>query len=426
MHRASSGRATMPPAPAMLNSSPHLTRQHWAVLAFAWAVWFSGFFSLTLLTFLLQPVQDAFGPSERGLAWLTGIAIGMTGVGGFVFGALADRLGRKASSAIAVATFCAGNLLTAVAPTFAFFAFARGLAGLGIGGTWGAGQALLGETFPPDRRGRFGAIAQTGSALGLGAAAAVGSFLAPSLGWRLVFALGALPLLLLPLLRAVPESDVWQARRRQDLAGASPAAGIARTLLSRPIAGAFASALFLTLLNMSNYWFTVSWLPRYLQKERGLDLARSGFATLAFVLGSFLGYVSFGWVSDRIGRRVAFTLYCALMAAGLVMFTVLFPLIAARPQLVLVFLFVAGLGTGTWSGYGPMLSELFPTAVRGTAMSVIMNLTRGIQFLAPVVIAAVAPRWGMAGGIALAAGFAALAGAWVWTLPETRGRQIEA
>ena len=101
-----------------LNSSPHLTRQHWAVLIFAWAVWFCGFFSLTLLTFLLQPVQDTFGPSERGLAWLTGIAIGMTGVGGFVFGALADRLGRKTSSAIAVATFCAGNLLSAVGKSF--------------------------------------------------------------------------------------------------------------------------------------------------------------------------------------------------------------------------------------------------------------------------------------------------------------------
>ncbi len=403
---------------ATLNESPHLTRQHWAILTFAWAVWFCGFFSLTLLTFVLQPVQDAFGPSEAALSWLTGIAIGMTGVGGFVFGALADRLGRKRSSAIAVVTFCAGNLLTAFAPSFTFFALARGLAGLGIGGTWGAGQALLGETFPAARRGRFGAIAQTGSALGLGCAAIVGSFLVPTIGWRGAFAIAALPVLLLPLLRAVPESDIWRS-------GAA-AGGIARTLLARAVLPTFVVCLLLTLFNMSNYWFTVSWLPRYLQKERGLDLARSGWATLAFVLGSFLGYLSFGWISDRIGRRLAFTLFCVLMAGGLVMFTVFWPAIASEPRLVLVFLFVAGFGTGTWSGYGPMMSELFPTAVRGTAMSVIMNLTRGVQFLAPVVIAAVAPRWGMGGGIALAAGFALLAGAWIWLLPETRGRRIEA
>ncbi|MEO8505476.1 MAG: MFS transporter [Acidobacteriota bacterium] len=409
-----------------LNESPHLTRQHWAILAFVWAVWFFGFFSLTLLTFLLQPVQDAFGPSESALAWLTGTAIGMTGVGGFVFGALSDRIGRKRSSALAVITFCAGNFLSALAPSFLIFALARGLAGLGIGGTWGAGQALLGETFPPDRRGRFGAIAQTGSALGLGLAAAVGSFAAPRLGWRLVFALAALPVILLPLLRGVPESDVWR-RHAERVAGAGRGIGsLARQLLARGTLGVFLACLLLTLLNMSNYWFTVSWLPRYLQKERGLDLARSGWATLAFVLGSFLGYLSFGWVSDRIGRRLAFTLYCALMATGLVMFTVFWPAIALHPTLVLAFLFVAGLGTGTWSGYGPMMSELFPTAVRGTAMSILMNLTRGVQFLAPVVIAAVAPRWGMSGGIALAAGFAVLAGAWIWILPETRGRRIAA
>lgn len=404
-----------------LHASTHLTRQHWAVLAFAWAVWFCGFYSLTLLTFLLPQVQAAFAPGERGLAWLTGVAIGMTGVGGFVFGALADRLGRKRSSALAVVTFSAGNLLSALAPSFALFAVARGIAGLGIGGTWGAGQALLGETFPPDRRGRFGAVAQTGSALGLGAATAVGSFLAPRWGMRPIFALAALPVVLLPLLRAVPESDVWTARRD----AGHRLRDLARTLLGRALAGTFLSALLLTLLNMSNYWFTVSWLPRYLQKERGLDIARSGLASLAFVAGSFLGYVSFGWASDRLGRRLAFTLYCALMALGLVMFTIFFPTIAAEPRLVLLFLFVAGLGTGTWSGYGPMLSELFPTAVRGTAMSVIMNLTRGVQFLAPVAIAAVAPRWGMSGGIALAAGFAVLAGAWIWVLPETRGRVLQ-
>jgi MFS family permease len=144
------------------------------------------------------------------------------------------------------------------------------------------------------------------------------------------------------------------------------------------------------------------------------------------VLGSLTGYLLFGLASDRLGRRLSFTLFCAVMAGGLAGFTLAWPLIAGRPELVLLFLFVAGLGTGTWSSYGPMMSELFPTRVRGTAMSVIMNSTRGVQFVAPVVIALVAPRWGMAGGIALAAGFAIAAAAWIWTLPETRGRAITA
>ena len=402
----------MPP----LNEAPRLTRQHWAILLLAWGTWLSGFFSLMLLTFLLAPVKAAFGPSETGLAWLTGVAIGATGVGGLVFGGLADRFGRRLSIAVAIVTFVAGNLWSAWAPSFTSFALARGLAGLGIGGTWGAGQALIGETFPAARRGRYGAIAQTGAPLGLGAAAIVGSFLAPAMGWRAGFALGALPLLLLLLLRAVPESDVWLAHLRDR--------SVWRAVLAPGVRWVFVASFVLTWLNMSNYWLTVSWLPRYLQVERGLSLAGSGAATLAFVVGCLVGYLGFGVASDWIGRRVAFTLYCGLMALGLLMFTVLYPWIAAHPSLVLVFLAVSGIGAGTWSGYGPMMSELFPTRVRGTALSVIMNASRGVQFLAPVVIAWAAPRWGMAGGIALAACFAVLSAAWVWTLPETRGAQI--
>jgi MFS family permease len=177
---------------------------------------------------------------------------------------------------------------------------------------------------------------------------------------------------------------------------------------------------------MSNYWFAVSWLPRYLQVERGLSAARSGSATLLFVVGSLTGYLAFGWLSDRWGRRASFSLFCGVMTAGLLGFTALWPVVGGTPGLVYLFLFVAGLGTGTWSSYGPMFSEIFPTRVRGTALAVIMNLSRGVQFVAPVVIAAVAPVWGMGGGIALAAGFAALAGLWIWTLPETRGRLITA
>ena len=187
--------------------------------------------------------------------------------------------------------------------------------------------------------------------------------------------------------------------------------------------GLFTRAFLLTAFNMSAYWFAVVWLPRYLQEQRGLSIFASGWWTLAFVAGSVAGYLTFGWVSDRIGRRPAFAAYCAVTALGLAL--LLSEGMTSSPALGLACMLVAGIGTGTWSCYGPYFSELFPTRVRGAAMSVIMNVTRGVQFATPFVIAAVAGRWGLAGGIALAAGFAVLAGAWVWTLPETVGTRIE-
>lgn len=392
------------------------TAQHAMTTAFAWGVWFLGFYSLTVFSFLLAPIQRELQPSELELAWLTGIAIGASGVGGLLFGWLADRLGRKRSIWLSAATFALGNALCALAPDQLTLAAARAVTGLGVGGSWGAGQALLGETVPAHLRGRFGALAQSGAPLGLGLATLVGTFATPTWGWRWTLGLSALPVLLLALLARVPESEVWRTHQRPR--------SVAAELLSRNNRRTFGSCLLLTVLNMSNYWFAITWLPRYLQQERGLSVARSGLATLVFVAGSLCGYLAFGWLSDLWGRRKSFTLFCLVMAGGLLMFTVFWPLIAATPGLVLAFLFIAGLGTGTWSSYGPMFTELFPTSIRGSALSIIMNLARGVQFVAPVVIASVAPRWGMAGGIALAAGFAVAAALWIWTLPETRGRTL--
>ena len=228
--------------------------------------------------------------------------------------------------------------------------------------------------------------------------------------------------------KRLPESDLWLEHRRRLRAGelgARDRRPILAQLVGADLAGLFARAFILTILNMSAYWFAIVWLPRYLQKDRGLSIFGSGWWTLTFVAGSLLGYLTFGWVSDSIGRRRAFALYCAVTAAGLLMVTLFWDVLASRPAVGLACMFIAGVGTGTWSCYGPYFSEIFPTRVRGAAMSIIMNVTRGVQFLAPLVIAGVAGRWGLAGGVALAAGFAALAGLWVWVLPETVGARIE-
>lgn len=418
------------PAPARLSDHERPTRAHRGILAFAWSAWCTGFYSLMLLSFVLRAIQDELGLSRDALAPLTAVGVGMTGVGGLLFGWMSDRLGRRMSMAVSIAAFSLGNLACGLAPNLETLILARAVAGLGIGGTWGAGQAMLGETIPPALRGRYGALAQSGAPAGLGLAAIVGSFLAPAVGWRTVFLISALPLVVVLLWRRLPESDLWLEHRRRLHDGRLDGRELERArrpvlaqLVAGDMIGLFSRAFLLTAFNMSAYWFAVVWLPRYLQEGRGLSIFGSGWWTLAFVAGSVTGYLTFGWFSDRVGRRRAFAVYCAVTALGLAL--VLSEAVSSSAALGLACMVVAGIGTGTWSCYGPYFSELFPTRVRGAAMSVIMNVTRGVQFVAPFVIAAVAGRWGLAGGIALAAGFAVLAGAWVWTLPETAGARIE-
>src|SRR5206468_424323 len=132
--------------------------------------------------------------------------------------------------------------------------------------------------------------------------------------------IATLPALLVTAIRrTLPESDLWLARR----SAAPPVGELLAPGLRRLVAVAFGLAV----LNMSSYWFTYTWLPTYLIEERGLSIAASGWKILVVVLGELLGYASFGWVSDRFGRKPAFSLYATLMAAGLVSITLLSPAI---------------------------------------------------------------------------------------------------
>jgi MFS family permease len=392
---------------------------HRRILVLTWAGWLFDFYDLILYTFLLAPISAELGLARETQAVLLGASLGATAAGGMLFGWLADRHGRKAVLQWSILTYSAGTALSGLAPGVGTLLAARAVTGLGVGGEWAIGHALLGESVPAEARGRFGALLQTGAPVGVGLAAIVGSFVAPVIGWRATFMLSAAPALLVTVIRrALPESDVWL----RDHATTPPVRDLFAPGLRRIVGLAFGLAV----LNMSSYWFTYTWLPTYLTHERGLTIAASGLKILVVVLGELAGYASFGVVSDRWGRKPAFSAYATVMALGLVSVTVLWPWIERWPPLLLACLGLVGFGTGTWSNFGPMFAELFPTRLRTTAVGSVFNAARGVQFVTPLVVAVIARRWGLSGGIALAAAFAVAAAGWVWLLPETRGRRLDA
>ena len=304
------------------------------------------------------------------------------------------------------------------------------ITGLGVGGEWATGQTYVGETFPAHVRGRYGAFMQTGAPIGVALASVVGGLIAPQIGWRASFLVSVLPAILVIYIRKhLPESDVWLERRRLaalEKGSADEASRRNRFLLlfSPSYRRFFLLSLVLAIFDMSAYWFTYSWLPGYLTQERQFTMTKSALWILVTQAGGFLGYSTFGFVADRLGRRPAYSIYSVIMAIGLAMITLLWNTIAASPGFILVFMFLVGFGTGMFGGYGPLFSELFPTAIRNTAMGSAFNLARGVQFFTPVVIALIAQQYGLSGGIFLAALFALLTGAWIWTFPETKGKKI--
>ena len=154
-------------------------------------------------------------------------------------------------------------------------------------------------------------------------------------------------------------------------------------------------------------------------------MVKSAAWVLMTQAGGLIGYFTFGFVADKLGRRPSYSLYSVLMAIGLIMITLLWDSIVQNPPIILGFMFFVGFGTGMFGGYGPLFSELFPTSIRNTAMGSAFNLARGIQFFTPVIIVVIAERYGLGGGISLAALFALLTGIWIWTFPETKGKKLK-
>ena len=198
-----------------------------------------------------------------------------------------------------------------------------------------------------------------------------------------------------------------------------------RLLLSTDYTNVFLRSLLLAVFLMSAYWFTYSWLPGYLHEQRHFTLTRSALWMIVTQGGGVLGYISFGFAADMLGRRPAFTAYSILWAVGLLMITFFWNAVIVYPVLIFGFMFLVGFGTGVFSGFGPLCAELFPTSIRNTAMGTLFNLARGIQFFTPVAIALVSKSYGFSGGISIAALFAVLTGIWIWTFPETKGKKIE-
>jgi MFS family permease len=337
-------------------------------------------------------------------------------------GVLADRFGRARVLTWSILVYSLATGLTATATSVPLLALWRVLVGLGMGGEWSAGSVLVAETWPAAHRGKAIGLMQAGWALGYIAAALLAALVLPTLGWRWLFALGVLPALLaFWVRRRVPEPEGWSRLRaagapRPSLAMLARAPHLGRMLLA---AGTATCMLFA-------YWGLFTWVPSYLaapEAEGGAGLGRvkSTAWIVPMQLGALAGYVSFGFLADRFGRRVTFLVFVLAAAAVVPLYG-----LSARDEAALMLLgpLVGFFGHGYFSVFGAMLAELFPTALRGAAQGIAYNVGRGASAAAPWVIGALADTRGIGPAFALTSACYVLGALLVLRLPETRGREL--
>ncbi len=381
------------------------------IYLFALLGWTFDFYDLVLLGFLRDPVARDLHLSATGQAWLLGVALGTSGLGGIVAGALADRIGKRTMLVWTMLIYSAGSLVCGLAPTAWAFVAGRAIVGLGVGGEWAIGHGMLAEAVDPSRRGRWSAALQSGEPIGVAIAAVVGYLIAPIVGWRAVLVgSSATALIALAARRSVHLPDQ-----------PAPAPASLRTLVHAGVGRRFGQAWLLGVFKLGTYWTCYTWLPTFLWHEMHQAVGRSLAWILTAQVGQLFGMLAFGAVSDRFGRRPAFAVYSALTACALAILAFAWRPLSTQPALFWLTMLGLGVGSGCTGGFGALLAELFPDEIRATAMGATYNLARAAQLVAPVVVQAAVARAGLAGGLSVPLVLALATGSWVWVLPETRG-----
>lgn len=412
-------------------TAPHQLRPTWyAALgrdgrrAF-WAAflgWGLDAFDFMVFPFALGAIAATFGLSAREAGAIATVTLVVSAAGGMLAGWLADRIGRVRTLILTVLVYAGCTFAAGWARTYEELLLFRALQGLGFGGEWAAGAVLVAETVRPEHRARVLGAVQSAWAIGWAAAAAaysvIFSVLDPQLAWRVLFWIGLLPALLaLYVRRAVREPELFRLS-----AQSRPPHGRWRALLRPPWRRTTAWAALLAVGAQGGYYSAVTWLPTYLRTTRGLGVLGTSTYTGVVIVGSFLGYVSAGYLHDRLGRRPTFALFAASSA-------VLLPLYALAGRgpaaLVLLGLPLGFCASGIFSGFGSYLAELYPTSIRGTGQGFVYNVGRGLGALFPAAVGALAESLGLAGGLAFGAAAYGLCLVALAFLPETRGASLD-
>jgi MFS family permease len=420
-----SGASERPRAPldaSSLVSERPLGAIHYRIIGLCFAAWIFDFYDLILYSFLLVPIARDLHLSRADSSLALGISFAMTAAGGVIFGFIGDRFGRKPTIVASVLIYSVGTVFCATSNSLFQLLVFRSFTGIGIGGEWSAGQSLIAESVPPDRRARYAAYVQVGAPLGALLAAWAGGHLEPLIGWRAVFVLSALPAFIVAaaVWQWLPESDIWQRSGKRQWIGRVELRAL------RPYRRIIALLFVVLLVNSEAYWFTYSWMPGYLQLTRKMTPQAGSNLMIGMQYGGIFGYAIFGALADRFGRRPMLCAFGLMMAVGLLPPTLLWEWTARTPGLIAGAMVLAGIGTGIWAGAGPMIAEMLPTNVRNTALALLLNGTRGLQFFTPLAITTLSVYLGFGATLSIGAFFSATGAALVWLLPETRGRAITA
>lgn len=414
----------------------------WMVLASAFLGWMFDAMDLSITSNILTPTIASLlhTVDPRVVLRIGGLVVAIKlfawGLGGIVFGVVTDRIGRARTMTITIAIYSVFTALSALSPNWIVFGACQAIAGIGIGGEWSAGAALIAETWPERLRPRVMQIMQMAFAFGMILAGYITGVLG-SHGWRWVLAAGGAPVIVTIIVRYfIREPERWVTVRSQIAHVARDATQGAAARAKHPLARIFQSDLRRSTIvgtlagvaMMVGSWGGLVWIPSWVHQLLPPSLAvhTSSYVSTAMMLvgvGSIFGYATLMWLTDAIGRRWSYFIFClGSVISSLYLFSSLH-----RLEDIIAFMPVWGYfcigGFGTFAVYLP---ELFPTSARGTGQGFCWNLARLFTGFSPLIGGAlVASTGGSFPAAARLVSYVFILGlVAIWFGPETKGKAL--
>jgi MFS family permease len=410
-------------------------------------------FDVMLYALVLAHLMKEFSLSKPTAGLLGSLTLLASAFGGMIFGVVADRLGRTVALRASILIYSIFTFLCGLSQNVYQLGLFRVFLGLGMGGEWASGAALVSEYFPSEHRGKALGFMQSFWAVGYALAALVTAIILPRFGWRVVFFAGVLPALLVFWIRSkVEESELWKKSRQTEInrkasegggdrKSSQPGESISKNekdfgkgieadrkppLLSGKLLRTTLAVTLMNALTMFAWWGFNLWIPGYLslsQSQGGVGLTTKLMSSLVIFMqfGMWLGYLTFGYISDSLGRKKSYLIY--LISASVLVFLYS----TARTPLLLFLLgpVVAFFGTGYFTGFGVLTAELYPTRIRATLQGITYNSGRIVSAIAPLAIGSLAQVRGFPVAFWLvSAAFLLAAASWV-IIPETKGKELD-
>jgi len=367
--------------------------------------WMLDSMDVMLFSLLIPAIERDLHITAATAGGIMSLTLIAAAIGGVFFGFVADRLGRTRALSASILIYCAATGLCAFTHSAGQLAACRMLLGLGMGGEWAAGAALVAESWPASHRARALGLVQSAWAIGYALAAGVVAILlprfSPHLGWRAVFLAGMAPAVVTVWIRrSVKEPE---SHASSQAAPPAPFRSLFHGELGR-------SALLITAMNAASlfaWWGLFSWVPAFLslpaaQGGHGLNIVRTSGFTILMQAGTFLGYTSFGVIADRFPRKRVYIAFLLAAAALVPVYT----LAGSATAVLLLGPVIGFFGSGFFSGFSVIASEAFPTPLRGRAMGMAYNLGRVVSAAAPYTIGRLSQSRGIGPALVLtSAGF---------------------